>query len=74
MKSWTFMIEQLENGAWHVGWREGNDDYGRILPARAGFSNYADAEKYALRTLRDCMRKQRDFWAKAAKAEPKVPA
>jgi hypothetical protein len=66
MTSWTFYLEQLENGAWIVGWRLGHDDYGRIMPDRAGFSTYAEAEKYALKTLRDVLRKQRDEWAKAA--------
>jgi hypothetical protein len=67
MNSWTFMIEQLTNGAWHVGWREGHDDYGRLMPARAGFSTYAEAEKFATTTLRDLLRKHRDELAKAAK-------
>lgn len=67
MNSWTFMIEQLSNGAWHVGWREGHDDYGRIMPTRAGFATYAEAEKFATTKLRELMRKQRDVWAKSAK-------
>lgn len=66
MNSWTFMIEQLQNGSWIVGWRQGQDDYGRMMPDRAGFARYPEAEKYAVGKLRELMRKQRDG-SKAAK-------
>lgn len=74
MSSWTFMIEQLTNGAWHVGWRQGHDDYGRIMPDRAGFSTYAEAEKFALAKLRELMRKQRDEWANKARLDAVMKA
>lgn len=74
MNSWTFMIEQLTNGAWHVGWREGHDDYGRMMPTRAGFSTYAEAEKFAMTTLRDQMRKQRDKWVNEARLAASLKA
>lgn len=60
MNSWTFMIEQLTNGSWIVGWRQGHDDYGRMMADRAGFSTYEEAEKFAIGKLRTLMRKQRD--------------
>jgi hypothetical protein len=67
MNSWTFMIEQLSNGSWIVGWLQGHNDYGRVMSDRAGFATYAEAEKHALAKLREVMRKQRDDWANASK-------
>lgn len=66
MTNFHFMVERLSNGAWHVGWLEGDrGDYGRILPERAGFSTYEEAEKYATGMLRKLMRKHRDALAQA---------
>ena len=69
MKQFNFFIEQLSNHAWQVGWREGHDDYGRIPSTSSGFESYADAEKFALETMRSIMRKYRDF----IKQTPNIP-
>lgn len=68
MGSWTFSIEQLSNGAWHVSWYDGHGDYGRTIANRAGFSSYEETEKFILSRLRKEMRKHRDALAKPSKA------
>lgn len=67
MSTWTFMIEQLTNGSWIIGWRQGNGDYDRLVADRAGFATYEEAEKFAVAKLKSLLRKQRDDWAKKAK-------
>lgn len=62
-QQFSFWLEQLDNGAWIIGYREGGDDYGRLMPRMGGFEKYDDAEKYAVAAMRKMLRERRDKWA-----------